>query len=145
MGVTRRRAVTLRRSSGGNVPLELDVEVAAGRELFEMVAGDVGVELEMLRHLGRLRAVGRRADEEVDVPAGGIAEGAGDGGNRGSELVRGEIFVCHAGYCTYVRSGNSREAQPCPARRKPGPPPRPRCSKPCARSRTRRSIARSSS
>ena len=52
-------AVALRRPARGLVPSELDVEVAAGRELLEVVAGHVGMQREMLGDLGRLDAVGR--------------------------------------------------------------------------------------
>ena len=55
---SRGGAVALRRPARRLVPRELDVEVAAGRELLEVVAGDVGVEREALGDLGRLRAVG---------------------------------------------------------------------------------------
>ena len=54
-------------------------------------------------------AVGMGADEEVDVAAGGVAEGAGDGGDRGRELVRSEVGRWSRGYSTYVRSGNPPE------------------------------------
>ena len=68
---------------------QLDVEVAAARELLEVVAGDVGVQREVLGDLGGRRTPSRRAaHEEVDVAAGRVAEGAGDGGDRGAELVR---------------------------------------------------------
>ena len=49
-------AVALRRPAGRLVARELDVEVAAGRELLEVVAGDVRVEREALGDLGGLGA-----------------------------------------------------------------------------------------
>ena len=83
-----RGAVALRRPARRLVAGELDVEVAAARELLEVVAGDVGVEREPLGDLGRGHAVGAGADEQVDVAAGRVTEGAGDGGDGGGELVR---------------------------------------------------------
>ena len=46
---------------------QLDGEVPAGRQLLEVVAGDVGVQVEALRHLGRGDPVGAGPDEQVDV------------------------------------------------------------------------------
>ena len=73
---SRGGAVALRRPAGRLVARELDVEVAAGRELLEVVAGDVRVEREVLGDLGGLHAVGAGPHEEVDLAAGRVAEGA---------------------------------------------------------------------
>ena len=97
MAVVGRGAVALRRPAGRLVASELDVEVAAARELLEVVAGDVGVQREPLGDLGRGRAVGAGADEQVDVTAGGVAEGRGHGGDGRRELVRSEVGVRHMG------------------------------------------------
>ena len=78
-------AVALRRPAGaGAVAAGGDLDVAAAGQLVEVVAGDVGVERELLGHLGGGDAgVGRPSvaalvDEEVDLPPGGVAEGGGD-------------------------------------------------------------------
>ena len=70
----------------GSGAVERDVEVSAGRELVEVVAGDVRVERELPGDLAGGHAVHLPA-EEVDVTAGRVAEGAGDGGDRGGERV----------------------------------------------------------
>ena len=61
------------------------------------MAGDVGVEGEALGDFGRGRTGRSGADEEIDVTAGGVAEGGGDGGDGGCELVRSEVGVRHMG------------------------------------------------
>ena len=50
-----------------------------------------------LGDLGRGRALGAGPHEEVDVAAGGIAEGGGDGRDGRGELVRREVGVRHVG------------------------------------------------
>ncbi len=84
----RRGPVVLRRATGAAVLASLDdhVEVAAGRELVEVVAGDVGVELEPLGHLGGGDTALVLVSEEVDLAPSGIAEGGGDRGDDGGEL-----------------------------------------------------------
>ena len=77
-------------------PLDVHVEVAAGGQLVEVVAGDVGMELEALRDLGGRNARLARADEEVDVAPGGIAECRGHRRHRGGELLGGEAGLGHA-------------------------------------------------
>ena len=77
------------------MPHQLDVEVPAGRELLEVVAGDVRVEREVLGHLGGLHAVGVGPHEQVDLAAGRVAEGRRDGGDGGRELVRSEFGRGH--------------------------------------------------
>ena len=62
-----------------------------------MVAGDVGVQLEVLGDLGRLHAVRRGPHEEVDLAPGGVAERARDRDDRGRELVRAQVGRTHGG------------------------------------------------
>ena len=84
-GVERAGEVALRRSAGGARGTvdrglgDLDDEVAATRELLEVVTGDIGVELEALGHRagGDTRGAGV-ACEEVDLAPGGVAERVGD-------------------------------------------------------------------
>ena len=78
-------------------PLDGHLEVAAAGELVEVVAGDVGVELELLGHLGRGDAPLGVVGEEVDLPPGGVAEGAGDRADRGTELIRRQSRLSHPG------------------------------------------------
>ena len=54
--------------------------------LLERRSGDVRVQVELLRDLGRRHAVGLSVGEEIDLPARGIAEGRGDRGDRRGEL-----------------------------------------------------------
>ena len=81
------RAVALRRAAGAGTLGTLDgnLEVAAGGEPVEMMAGDVGVQAELLGHLRRGDALVVLACEQVDAATGGIAERVGDGRNRRGE------------------------------------------------------------
>ena len=96
-GVELGGAVPLRRPPGrtgtvGRVPAPHgDRDVAAAGQLLEVVAGDVGVEREVLGDLrggdaGRAVAAGA-AHEEVDLAPGGVAERVRDGRHRGVELL----------------------------------------------------------
>ena len=96
-GVERAGEVALRRTPGGpgryrrRTPCHLDDEVAAAGELLEVVAGDVGVELERSATAPAVTpAAPGVAGEEVDVPPGGVAERVGDRAHHRAELVRGE-------------------------------------------------------
>ena len=64
-----------------------DLDVAAGGELVEVVAGDVRVHADLGgdRRRGDALRSGVVAGEEVDAPAGGVAEGVGDRGDGGGE------------------------------------------------------------
>ena len=137
--VERTGEVTLRRTTRGAGAAvvgragDLDEEVAAAGELLEVVARDVGVEVEVLGDRARGDAAGRLAHEEVDLTPGGIAEGVGDRADDGVELVGAQAFLDgHAGYSTYLRSGNllpqelvdgggrsRRPGRPCPGSRNP--------------------------
>ena len=112
-GVERAGEVALRRASGragcavGRGTGDLDHEVAAAGELLEVVAGDIGVELEVLGHrAGGDAGVPGVAGEEVDLAPGGVAERVGDRADDGVELVRGEAAVRPRTYSTYADSGN---------------------------------------
>ena len=59
-------------------PLDDDLEVPAGGELVEVVAGDVGVHAEPLGHLRGGRTVLGVAGEQVDAASSGVAEGVSD-------------------------------------------------------------------
>ncbi len=89
VGVGGRCAVHLRRPSGRLVLGELDVHVAAGCQLLQVVARNVGVQIELDGHLGGAHAV-VVAHVQVDPAPGGIAERARDRGDRGGELVARE-------------------------------------------------------
>ena len=110
--------VVLRRPTGPAALAALDghVEVAAGGQLVEVVAGHVGVEAELLGHLRRRDAPLVLVGEEVDLPPGRVAEGVGDGRHRGRERPRCEAGGgwrrLHARYSTYLRSGNPLEEPP---------------------------------
>ena len=72
---------------------DLDHEVAAAGELLEVVAGDVGVELEVLGDLAGGDAGGAGvAGEQVDLAAGRVTERVGDRAHHRVELVGGEGF-----------------------------------------------------
>ena len=86
-------------AAGG--PLHGHLDVAAGGQALEVVAGHVRVEREAGGHLGGGRPrVG--PDEEVDLPSGRVAEGRGDRGHRRGELA--------------VRVGRRRRPRGCPGR-----------------------------
>jgi hypothetical protein len=70
-----------------------DLDVAAGGEFVEMMAGHIGMQLEMLGGLGGRHTFGAAVGVEVDIPACRVTEGAlmavtalGEVGTRG---VRG--------------------------------------------------------
>ena len=65
-----------------------DLDVAAGGQLVEVVAGDVGVQLELLGHLGGGDPVGRARGRTGRFAPGRVAEGRGDGGDRRGEVGR---------------------------------------------------------
>ena len=115
-------AVVLRRAPGARTlgTLDRDLEVAAGGELVEVVAGDVGVQAELLGHLRRGDAVADLAGEQVDAAPGRIAERVGDRRHGGRERAVSHASPASGGtrhggaasrprrYSTYARSGNSR-------------------------------------
>ncbi len=69
-------------------PLHGHLDVAPGGQALEVVAGHVGMEGEAGGHLGGGRSrIG--PDEQVDLPAGRIAEGRGDRRHRRGELAVG--------------------------------------------------------
>ena len=92
-------AVVLRGAAGTAVlaPLDDDVEVAAGRELVEVVASDVRVELEPLGDVCGGDTALVLVGEEVDLAARRIAERARDRGDDGRELAWSECRRVHAG------------------------------------------------
>ena len=73
---------------GGGGALQADLEVAAGGEPVEVVAGHVRVHREGGGHL-RGGGAGVGAHVEVDLAPGGVAEGRGDGGHGGGEPAVG--------------------------------------------------------
>ena len=94
------------------MPRQLDVQIAARRQLFEMVPGDVRVQREPFGDFGRLHAA-LRPHEQVDLTARRVPEGVGDGRDGGRELVRRQFRGrCHARYSTYADSGNARSEIP---------------------------------
>ncbi len=112
-GVERTGAVALRRTTGGTSAAvvgctgDLDDEVAAARELLEVVAGDVGVQLEVLGDLGRGDAVGGVAHEEVDLAPGGITERVRDRADDGvNSSGLSASSTATAGILPIARSGN---------------------------------------
>ena len=60
-------------------------QVAAGRELLEVMPGDIGVQFEPFGNLARGDARAGISDEEVDVAPGGIAKGVRDRGDGRTE------------------------------------------------------------
>ena len=107
--VVRDRAVPLGWTARRLMSSQLDLEVAAGGEFLEMVAGDVRMELEAFGDLGRPHARGMLPCEEVDVAARRVSECARDGGHGRGELLGSEFCGCrHARYSTYAHSGNVR-------------------------------------
>ena len=92
-------AVVLGRSAGAGPPAAADghLEVAAGGQLVEVVAGDVGVQVELAGDLGRGDAVGVLTGEQVDLAPGGVAERRGDGRDRRREVGGGEWGPIHLG------------------------------------------------
>ena len=91
----RRDAVALRRPPGpGAAAAGGDLDVAAAGQLVEVVPGDVGVQGELLGHLGGrdtgVVLLAALVHEEVDLPAGGVAERRGDRRHGARELRRGE-------------------------------------------------------
>jgi hypothetical protein len=93
----------LGRSTGTTTagPLHGHLDVATGGQSLEMVAGHVRMERETGGHLGGGRP-GVGPYEEVDLPAGGVAEGGRDRGHRRRELGVG--VGCRDGYLA-VRVG----------------------------------------
>ena len=69
-----------RRGSLG--PLHGHLQVAAGGQLVEVVAGHVGMEVEGGRCLGRCDPIVGLSDVQVDITAGRVAEGASNRGDR---------------------------------------------------------------
>ncbi len=127
VGVERTGEVALRRPPGrargavdGGLG-DLDVQVAPTGELLEVVAGDVGVEVEVLgdRAGGDAGRTGVTR-EQVDLPAGGIAEGVRDRAHHRVELVGGEGFGFHRTYSTYAGSGNPLGSPHARIARRPG-------------------------
>ena len=132
--------VALRRAPGpaaaGATAAADDLDVAAGGELVEVVAGDVGVDADLGGHGRRRDAVVAAvvAGEQVDPPAGRIAEGVGDrrhggGERRAGRRLRVAPTLAHGGasasrpsrYSTYGRSANSAARHPLARRRSPMP------------------------
>ena len=72
-------------------------EVACAGQLIEVVASDVGVEVESGSRFGSGDAVFTLVCIEIDVAPGGIAESRRDGGNRRSELRWSEGHPVHVG------------------------------------------------
>ena len=94
-------------------PLDGDVEVAAGGELVEVVAGDVRVEPEALGHLGGRDAALVLVGEQVDLAPGRVTEGVRDGGDRSRESARGQLardggLRLHPGILPIAHSGNRK-------------------------------------
>jgi hypothetical protein len=87
------RLVTLGRPTGRLAPGQLHRQVAAGRQLVEVVAGHVGMEGEVLGDLGTGATSRPFPQVEVDLPAGRVTESIGQGGDRGAELVGAERRV----------------------------------------------------
>ena len=146
--LVRGRPVALGRPSGAAAvrALDADLEVAAGGQLVEVVAGHVGVQVEALGHLGGGHAVGALVDVEEDLPAGRVTEGRGDGRDGRRELGGGQgttSTTFHARYSTYARRRNSR-VRCAGADRYRWPPPTTRSSRRCAPSRSPCSSAASS-
>ena len=56
-----------------------------------MVAGHIGVQIELLGRLACGDAIGVLVGEEVDLASGGVAEGRGDRSDRRSELCSTEF------------------------------------------------------
>ena len=93
-----------------------DLDVPAGSQLVEVVAGDVGVDADLGGDRRRRDAVAVRrrrgvvADEQVDAPARRVAERVGDRRHGGGERVAGGIAPRsgsrHGRYCTYLDSAN---------------------------------------
>ena len=127
--------VPLRRPAGAPATraLHRDLQVPAGGELVEVVAGHVGVELEALGDLGRGDAIGPLVDVEEDVPAGRVPERRGDRGDRRSELGGGQGFCLPHRYSTYTRVGEIPEERA----EETWHPATTRSWKPCGPSRSR--------
>jgi ATP-binding protein involved in chromosome partitioning len=78
--------------------IDVDVEVTAGSQFVEVMAGHVRVKCELFGHLGRCHALAFTC-EEVDLPARAVAERRRDRGHRCREP-----FVC-AHPCLYPVGG----------------------------------------
>ena len=91
-------AVPLRRAAGtggARAAADGDLQVPAGGQLVQVVAGHVGVEVEPLGDLARRQALGVLVGEEVDLAPGRIAERRGDRRDRRGELGWTEGLAGH--------------------------------------------------
>ena len=63
-----------------------DLDVATGSKLVEVMAGDIGMQLEVFGRLGGRDAFGTIVGKEVDLPPGRIAECGADSGDCAREI-----------------------------------------------------------
>ena len=73
----------------------LDSEVPAGCEFVEMMARDIGVEIELFGYFACGHAVGILVDVQIDVSSGDVAKCRGYCRDRRGELCRAEVLGIH--------------------------------------------------